>query len=178
MTTMRSVSRALAIGAAAATLAGSAAAPPARAQTSPELKTEEQKTLYAIGLAVAGSLSSFALSPAELELVKSGLTDGVLNRQRQVELQAYGVKIQELQRARATVVAQAEQKAGVAVLDKAAAEKGATKTASGLVLVPIKAGTGASPKATDRVKVHYHGTLADGTVFDARCSGASRRRSR
>ena len=107
MTTMRSVSRALAIGAAAATLAGSAVAPPARAQTSPELKTEEQKTLYAIGLAVAGSLSSFALSPAELELVKSGLTDGVLNRQRQVELQAYGVKIQELQRARATVVAQA-----------------------------------------------------------------------
>ena len=60
-----------------------------------------------------------------------------------------------------------EQKAGQAILDKAAAEKGATKTASGLVIVPIKAGTGASPKATDRVKVHYHGTLADGTVFDS-----------
>jgi FKBP-type peptidyl-prolyl cis-trans isomerase FkpA len=167
MVTMRTVSRALAIAAATGVLAGSAVAPPARAQTAPELKTEEQKTIYAIGLAVAGSLSSFALSPAELDLVKAGLTDGVLNKQRQVDLQAYGMKIQELQRARATVVAQAEQKAGQAVVDKAAAEKGATKTASGLVLVPIKPGTGPAPKASDRVKVHYHGTLADGTVFDS-----------
>jgi len=74
---MRTVSRALAIAAATGLLVGGAVAPSARAQTAPELKTEEQKTLYAIGLAVAGSLSSFALSPAELELVKSGLTDGV-----------------------------------------------------------------------------------------------------
>jgi FKBP-type peptidyl-prolyl cis-trans isomerase FkpA/FKBP-type peptidyl-prolyl cis-trans isomerase FklB len=131
------------------------------------MKTDEQKTLYAIGLAVAGSLGVFALSPADLELVKAGITDGVLNRQRQVDLQAYMSKIQELQRARASVVAAAEQKAGQAVLDKAAAERGATKTASGLVIVPIKAGTGPAPKTTDRVKVHYHGTLADGAVFDS-----------
>ncbi len=137
------------------------------AQSGPELKTDEQKTLYAIGLAVAGSLGAFALSAADLEVVKAGITDGVLNRQRQVDLQAYMPKIQELQKARATVVAAAEQKAGQAILDKAAAEKGAVKTKSGLVMVPIKVGTGASPKATDRVKVHYHGTLADGAVFDS-----------
>ena len=139
----------------------------AGAQTAPELKTEEQKTIYAIGLAIAGSLAPFALSAADLELVKAGITDGVLNRQRQVDLQAYSGKIQELQRARASVVAAAEQKTGQAILDKAAAEKGATKTATGLVIVPIKPGTGPSPKATDRVKVHYHGTLADGSVFDS-----------
>ena len=165
---MRSSSRVVAVVALAGALAGGAVAPPARAQSAaPELKTDEQKTLYAIGLAVAGSLSSFALSAAELDLVKAGLTDGVLNRQRQVDLQAYGIKIQELQRTRASVVAAAEQKTGQAVVDTAAAEKGATKTASGLVIVPIKPGTGASPKATDRVKVHYHGTLADGAVFDS-----------
>jgi FKBP-type peptidyl-prolyl cis-trans isomerase FkpA/FKBP-type peptidyl-prolyl cis-trans isomerase FklB len=141
--------------------------PRARGQAAPELKTEEQKTLYAIGLAMANGLSSFALSPAELEIVKAGVTDGVLKRQSQVDLQAYGPKIQELQRARAAVVAAAEQKAGQAVLDKAAAEKGATKTQSGLVMVPIRPGTGPAPKATDKVKVHYHGTLADGTVFDS-----------
>jgi len=148
-------------------LLGGLSMPWAFAQSAPDLKTEEQKTLYAIGLAVAGSLGAFALSPAELEIVKAGLTDGALNRQRQVDLQAYGPKIQELQKARATVVAAAEQKAGQAILDKAAAEKGATKTASGLVMVPIKVGAGAAPKATDRVKVHYHGTLADGAVFDS-----------
>ena len=151
----------------AGALAGGAAAPAVRAQSAPQLGTDEQKTLYAVGLAVAGSLGVFALSAADLELVKAGMTDGVLNRQRQVDLQAYGPKIQELQRARASVVAAAEQKTGQAIVDKAAAEKGATKTASGLVIVPIKPGTGASPKATDRVKVHYHGTLADGSVFDS-----------
>jgi FKBP-type peptidyl-prolyl cis-trans isomerase FkpA/FKBP-type peptidyl-prolyl cis-trans isomerase FklB len=35
------------------------------------------------------------------------------------------------------------------------------------VIVPIKPGAGDSPKATDRVKVHYHGTLVDGAVFDS-----------
>jgi FKBP-type peptidyl-prolyl cis-trans isomerase FkpA/FKBP-type peptidyl-prolyl cis-trans isomerase FklB len=167
MITMMSRFRLAAALALAGAVAGSAVAPAARAQSAPELKTDEQKTLYAIGLAVAGSLAQFGLSQADLELVKAGITDGVLNRPRQVDLQAYGPKIQDLQRARASVVAQAEQKAGQAVLDKAAAEKGATKTASGLVIVPIKPGTGPSPKATDRVKVHYHGTLADGTVFDS-----------
>jgi FKBP-type peptidyl-prolyl cis-trans isomerase FkpA/FKBP-type peptidyl-prolyl cis-trans isomerase FklB len=52
-------------------------------------------------------------------------------------------------------------------LAKAAAATGATKTASGLVYTPIKEGKGPSPKATDTVKVHYHGTLTDGKVFDS-----------
>jgi FKBP-type peptidyl-prolyl cis-trans isomerase FkpA len=139
----------------------------ASAQSAPEPKTDEQKTLYALGLAIANSLAVFRLSEAELELVKVGITDGVLNHKRQVDLGTYGPKVQELQRARAAAVAILEQKAGQAFADKAAAEKGATKTASGLVMVPIRPGTGPAPKATDRVKVHYHGTLVDGTVFDS-----------
>jgi FKBP-type peptidyl-prolyl cis-trans isomerase FkpA/FKBP-type peptidyl-prolyl cis-trans isomerase FklB len=130
-------------------------------------QTEEQKTLYAIGLALSHGLAPFALTEAELEQVKSGLTDGVLNRDKKVDLQTYGPKIQELQKARATAVAANEKKTGQAFLDKAAAEKGATKTASGLVMTTLKPGTGESPKATDKVKVHYHGTLIDGTVFDS-----------
>jgi FKBP-type peptidyl-prolyl cis-trans isomerase FkpA/FKBP-type peptidyl-prolyl cis-trans isomerase FklB len=130
-------------------------------------QTEEQKTLYAIGLALSHGLAPFALTEAELEQVKSGLTDGVLNRDKKVDLQTYGPKIQELQKARATAVAANEKKSGQAFLDKAAAEKGATKTASGLVMTTLKPGTGESPKATDKVKVHYHGTLIDGTVFDS-----------
>jgi FKBP-type peptidyl-prolyl cis-trans isomerase FkpA/FKBP-type peptidyl-prolyl cis-trans isomerase FklB len=130
-------------------------------------QTEEQKTLYAIGLALSHGLAQFALTEAELELVKSGLTDGVLNRDRKVDLQTYGPKIQELQKTRVSAVAANEKKTGQVFLDKAAAEKGATKTASGLVMTTLKAGNGESPKATDKVKVHYHGTLIDGTVFDS-----------
>jgi FKBP-type peptidyl-prolyl cis-trans isomerase FkpA len=132
-----------------------------------ELKTEEQKVLYALGLAVSQSLSAFSLSAAELETVKAGLTDGILNKERKVDLQVYGPRIQELQTARASAAAAGEKKAAQSFLDKAAAQKGATKTASGLIISPITPGTGPSPTATDRVKVHYHGTLTDGTVFDS-----------
>ena len=52
-------------------------------------------------------------------------------------------------------------------LEKAAKEPGATKTDSGLVYRELTPGTGASPKATDTVKVHYRGTLVDGTEFDS-----------
>ncbi|HUJ22065.1 MAG TPA: FKBP-type peptidyl-prolyl cis-trans isomerase [Bryobacteraceae bacterium] len=54
-----------------------------------------------------------------------------------------------------------------AYLDKAAGEPGAVRTASGLVYRELRAGTGASPAANDTVKVHYRGTLVDGTEFDS-----------
>ncbi len=149
-------------------LAGLLAVASGAGAAEPELKTEEQKTLYALGLAFSQNLASLGLNPAELELVKAGLTDGVLNKDKKaVDLQVYGPKIQEMQTARAGTVAAVEKKAGQAFLDKAAAEKGATKTPTGLVMTTIKPGTGPSPKATDKVKVHYHGTLTDGSVFDS-----------
>src|SRR3954447_23361079 len=52
-------------------------------------------------------------------------------------------------------------------LEKAAKEPGAIKTESGLVYRELRPGTGPSPKATDTVKVHYRGTLVDGTEFDS-----------
>jgi FKBP-type peptidyl-prolyl cis-trans isomerase FkpA/FKBP-type peptidyl-prolyl cis-trans isomerase FklB len=82
-------------------------------------------------------------------------------------VQPYANKIQELQKARMSVVSAAEQKAGQAFLDKAATAPGATKTPSGFVITTLKPGTGETPKATDKVKVHYQGTLTDGTVFDS-----------
>jgi FKBP-type peptidyl-prolyl cis-trans isomerase FkpA len=48
-----------------------------------------------------------------------------------------------------------------------AQEKGAKKLDSGVIYIEEKAGTGDSPKATDKVKVHYTGKLTDGTVFDS-----------
>ena len=54
-----------------------------------------------------------------------------------------------------------------AALAAAAKEPGASAAASGLVYKSLKDGTGASPKASDTVKVNYKGTLVDGTKFDA-----------
>lgn len=133
----------------------------------PQPKTEEQKTLYAIGLAVAHSLTTFDLSAADLEMVKAGLTDGTLNRPHKVDLDEYRPKIQQLQTERLGMVAKKQKKAGKAYEEKAAKQKGAVKTASGLVYIPLKVGTGPSPSVKDRVKVNYEGALIDGTVFDS-----------
>ncbi|MGQ0665431.1 MAG: FKBP-type peptidyl-prolyl cis-trans isomerase [Nitrospiraceae bacterium] len=134
---------------------------------SQELANDEQKTLYALGLAISQSLGPFTLNEAELAVVKNGMTDGVLKRTPKVDLQTFGPKIQQLQQTRAAVVAEGEKKVGAAFLAKAVSEKGATKTESGIVITTLKPGTGTAPKATDTVKVHYHGTLIDGTVFDS-----------
>jgi len=53
------------------------------------------------------------------------------------------------------------------VIAAAAQEPGAQVTASGMVYRSLKDGTGASPKASDTVKVHYRGTLPDGKEFDS-----------
>jgi FKBP-type peptidyl-prolyl cis-trans isomerase FkpA len=133
----------------------------------PKLETEEQKTFYALGLTINRSLSPFNLSPSELELVEAGLADGSLHKTPKVDLETYGPKIKQIQEARAAAVAAAEKKSSQVFVDQAAREPGATKTASGLMMIPITPGTGASPKATDTVTVKYEGRLTDGTVFDS-----------
>ena len=132
-----------------------------------ELKSDDDKTMYALGLALAPQLSGFNLSPSELGMVEAGLTDGVLNRQKKVELNDYRPKIQQLAQARAAAVAAVEKQAAQEFLTKAAAATGAKKTDSGLVYLELTPGTGEQPKTTDKVKVHYQGTLTDGTVFDS-----------
>jgi FKBP-type peptidyl-prolyl cis-trans isomerase FkpA/FKBP-type peptidyl-prolyl cis-trans isomerase FklB len=132
-----------------------------------ELSTEEQKTLYALGVAISQSLGEFALTESELEIVKAGMSDGALKRALKVDMQTYGPKLQQLAQARAATVAQGEKKASAAYLAKAAAEPGAKKTASGAIVQTLKEGAGPTPTAADTVKVHYQGTLVDGTVFDS-----------
>jgi FKBP-type peptidyl-prolyl cis-trans isomerase FkpA len=133
----------------------------------PKLDTDDQKTLYALGIILSQNLAPFQLAEAELAVVQAGLADGILRRDSKVDMQAYGPKVQELSQKRAAATAVTEKKAGQAFLEKAAGEKGATKTPSGIVMSTIKAGTGPTPKPTDTVKVNYQGTLTDGTVFDS-----------
>ena len=113
------------------------------------------------------NLPGFNLTPAELEMVSKGLADAASNRPAQVDLQTYGPKVQQLSRTRAAAKAEAEKAKSAPFLEAAAKEPGATTSPSGLVFRTLTPGTGTSPAATDTVKVHYHGTLTDGTVFDS-----------
>ena len=81
----------------------------------PELRTEDQKTLYTLGVAISRSLETFKLSEAELEAVKDGMTDGVLHRDPKIDLNIYGPRLQAFQQARAAAGAADEKKAGAGV---------------------------------------------------------------
>jgi FKBP-type peptidyl-prolyl cis-trans isomerase FkpA len=137
------------------------------ASAPPKLETDDQKTLYALGLLLGRNIKPFALKPEELAIVKAGLTDAVTDAKPQVELDTYGPKVNELGQKRAASGADEAKKKGQEFVDKVAKEKDATKTASGIVIRTITPGAGASPAATDVVKVHYEGKLIDGTVFDS-----------
>ena len=130
------------------------------------LTSDEQKTIYALGLVMQQRLAQFDLSAAELELVKRALTDATAGKPA-VVLDEWGPQIDPLMRARRERIAAREKTASVAFLAKAAAEAGAVRTASGLVYRDVTAGTGPSPAATDSVRVHYRGTLVNGTEFDS-----------
>ncbi|MBX5483413.1 MAG: FKBP-type peptidyl-prolyl cis-trans isomerase [Myxococcaceae bacterium] len=131
-------------------------------------KTDDEKALYALGYSIG---QDFQLSKSELEIVRKALADGSSGAKAAVDIDTYGPKIRDVARARAEAKAKSEapknKAAGKAFAAKAAKEKGAQVEKSGLVFVPIKEGTGAQPKATDTVKVHYRGTLIDGTEFDS-----------
>ncbi|HVO23818.1 MAG TPA: FKBP-type peptidyl-prolyl cis-trans isomerase [Candidatus Margulisiibacteriota bacterium] len=133
----------------------------------PQLKTDEEKTLYALGVAMSQSLAPLSLTPAEIELVKAGFADGVSNKKPQVDMKTFGPKVNEFAKARVATALAAEKQLSQAFLEKAAAEKGADKKPSGLIYTELKAGDGRQPKPNDMVKVNYTGTLRDGTVFDS-----------
>jgi FKBP-type peptidyl-prolyl cis-trans isomerase FkpA len=147
-------------------LAGLSAAGTARA-ADPELKTDDEKTLYALGLVFANQLGVFKLTPAELETVKAGLTDGVLKKPAKVELDTFGPKIKPLADARMAAGAVEEKKKGKAFLETIAANPKVKKTASGLLIETVTEGKGTNPTPTDKVKVNYKGALIDGKVFDS-----------
>ena len=130
-------------------------------------KTDEQKTLYYIGQLLSRNISVFYFTPAELEMVKQGLTDAVTGNPLDLDPKIYSEKVQQLGEARKKVQEEKQASMGKEFLDKAAKENGAVKTESGLVYLSLKEGAGATPKATDTVKVNYRGMLIDGKEFDS-----------
>jgi len=130
-------------------------------------QTDDQKTLYALGARVAKQLEILNLSAEEYEFVKQGVADVAANKKLEVDPDQYSQQINKLAQTRIEAAVQKQKEMAKSYLEKAAAEPGAKKTASGLIYQEIKAGTGAQAKAEDVVKVHYTGMLIDGKEFDS-----------
>jgi len=140
---------------------------PAGAATAATPSGDEDRTLYAMGAIIARSVTPLGLSEEELAELVAGLEDTVRGSAGDFDANAYRSQIQTFTNERRASAAAVEKEAGQAFALEAAAAEGAEQLDSGLVYVEIEAGDGASPTAGDVVKVHYHGTLRDGTVFDS-----------
>lgn len=142
-----------------------------KSEAAPPKKADTAKALYGLGLAIARSVETFALSPAELDQVVKGIRDGVSGKPRMALDQSVQAAVNELARERAPKAAEKastrEKEAGAPYLARMAKEPNAKKTPSGAIVITEKEGQGASPKDTDKVKVNYTGTLVNGTVFDS-----------
>jgi FKBP-type peptidyl-prolyl cis-trans isomerase FkpA len=130
-------------------------------------QTDDQKTLYALGMSIGRSIAVFGLNAEELDYVKAGLTAEATGQKGAVDINTYGPKIQQLAMTRQEAKSAGEKEKGKAYLEQAAKEEGAVKTESGLIYKETQAGTGAQPSPSDVVRVHYRGTLIDGKEFDS-----------
>ena len=151
---------------------------PAIAQA-PEGKTVKDPLSYFLGISVGQQMgqSGFQLSDLDVDQVLLGFQDGIQNKPpalTEAQLTEARTKIQTLLQARQQQAQAEMEKAGAANREKGvqfltenAKKEGIKAIDGGIQYKELKAGTGPSPKATDTVRVHYTGTLINGTKFDS-----------
>jgi FKBP-type peptidyl-prolyl cis-trans isomerase len=147
-----------------------------------KLKTKEDKLGYSIGLNLSGGLQDLTDEvKMNKKMIIKGFEDGLLKNEPlitpkefkevmtelQAEMKAKQAKLQEKRMKMQGELGKKNLAEGKAFLAKNGKKKGVKTTKSGLQYKVIKAGKGASPKATDTVETHYRGTLIDGTEFDS-----------
>jgi FKBP-type peptidyl-prolyl cis-trans isomerase FkpA len=132
------------------------------------LETDDQKAIYAYGAQLAQQLAFLEVSKEELATFLAGFNEQSSGKPR-IDMQdpSQNQKLEAFYRTHMQTVLSKEDGEAKKFLEKNAKEKGAAKTDSGLIYQEVAAGKGDAPAAADTVKVHYHGTLRDGTVFDS-----------
>ena len=139
----------------------------ATAATPVVLKTTTDSLSYAIGLSVANFYKQQNISNINTALVMRAINDvNKGNKQALDEQLANQCIVNYMQKAKAEKASVAK-KQGQDFLAANKNKPGVVSTSSGLQYLVMKAGTGPKPALTDMVRVHYHGTLIDGRVFDS-----------
>lgn len=134
--------------------------------TAPALKNQADSFSYAIGVSIANFYREQGISNINSALVTKAMSDCKTGKAVLNEGQVNSIIMAYMQEKRSEKSA-GTRKAGEAFLAENKKNPGVITTASGLQYTILKEGTGPKPAATDKVKVHYHGTLIDGTVFES-----------
>ncbi len=157
------------------------AKPATAANAIPKMATEMDSVAYSIGVSIAKNLQNQGLSDLNLNLLTRGLQDAIKKQpmacsdeQIGMVLNKFGMKMQQKQAVESTKRQAEEAKkyesnklSGESFLAENKKKATVVTLPSGLQYEVIKAAEGAKPAPTNTVKVHYHGTLIDGTVFDS-----------
>lgn len=135
-----------------------------------KFETVEQKASYGIGLQIGQQLKGSQLDGLDFEALKQGISDVMQNKEPAIELNDLQAAMEVMHER--TQTKQKEQaahfaKAGELFLTENAKKEGVQVTDSGLQYEVLTQGNGAKPQATDKVRVHYTGSLIDGSVFDS-----------
>ncbi len=144
-----------------------------KTEAAPAPEVTPANVSYAYGTMIGKQLKQMGVTLDQAELAKgiSDTLDGKKPRLSQAEAQKVIMAFQEQKmkedQANAAGAAAKNKEEGAAFLAKNGKREGVTTTKSGLQYEVMKQGDGAKPAATDTVKVHYHGTLLNGTVFDS-----------
>lgn len=131
-----------------------------------DLKTHRDSVSYAMGISMAESLKKSGISDIDEKIFSEAILAHLKNNAKMDAMTADKMYREESKK-QAAVKAQANKEAGLAFLKSNASKPGVKTTASGLQYKHTTEGKGVSPDANDKVTVHYHGTLIDGTVFDS-----------
>jgi FKBP-type peptidyl-prolyl cis-trans isomerase len=166
----------------AAALVAAAGVSQAQDKTEPPAKepapaATNENISYALGVLMAGNLKQLDLKPDMAQFTKgiSDTLDGKKTRLTEAQCRDVFASYQKQQASmqgkvsydKAVAAGNETATASKTFLETNGKRKEVTTTASGLQYEVLKEGTGPKPKATDTVKVHYHGTLPNGTVFDS-----------
>ena len=125
------------------------------------------KISYAIGLSMGQNLMGSGVTSLEYADLAAGIKDVLEKNQPQISYQEAQQELGKFFSELEQKIAGEAKAAGEAFLAENAKREGVKVTESGLQYEVLEATIGQKPKATDKVRVHYEGTLIDGTVFDS-----------
>lgn len=126
-----------------------------------------KKVSYSLGLSLGSNFVNSGIKELDIEQLAKGIKDVLENKQPEISIEEAQATLNKYFDDLQAETTQKVNEEGIAFLEENKKREEVTTLPSGLQYEILTEGNGAIPKASDTVKVHYHGMLPDGTVFDS-----------